>query len=520
MRSICSLRTALLVSALGLVGCGKSTTEAKPHANPPPATTSVQPLAEVAKVTPPTTAAAAQELPELPRGGPSFVPGANAMVSPPMPIAQAAPAPQPVPAPSSAPIPAPIPQPPTPDPTPAPTQLPGATAEAKTPKPIEFPKQIDGRDINAWLREIAYNNLIAAQPDPQSREIAIKVLPSFGPTARRPALKPLIAVVDYDSDPGVRQAAITVISNMGYEEDTKDKGTLMAKAAVGSIQSRLAKTAPGSAERLTCVRSLASFGSDAATSAKSLRDICRDPSYETRIAIANALGRIGMAPDDTAEANKEAAMALLDFMIVDSCASVRMETIQALLILGPPKGKTPTDYLELIKPYLKGINGRIKPDVGKAGEKDKNVLCWLLLLQIMYDGSHMDANVKQLAQFVKSPDGTNAANLRMNAINALAVLGPKAIAALDVIVDALDYEDPYLVAAAISCLAPMGTAAVRSVPKLESIAKGSKDPPKPKDAPKEWKQDTSMSDLAKAAIEYVKGNKKVGVPEPKEAPKR
>jgi hypothetical protein len=80
--------------------------------------------------------------------------------------------------------------------------------------------------------------------DPQSREIAIKVLPSFGPTARKPALKPLIAVVDYDPDPGVRQAAVTVISNMGYEEDAKDKGTLMAKAAVGSIQSRLAKTAP------------------------------------------------------------------------------------------------------------------------------------------------------------------------------------------------------------------------------------------------------------------------------------
>lgn len=356
--------------------------------------------------------------------------------------------------------------------------------------------------------------------DPQSREIAVKVLPSFGPSARRPALKPLITVVDFDPDPGVRQAAITVISNMGYEEDAKDKGTLMARDAVKSIQSRLAKTASGSAERLTCVRSLASFGSDAAGSAKSLKDICRDSSYETRIAIANALGRIGMAPDDNAEANKEAAMALLDFMIVDVCASVRMETIQSLLTLGPPKSKTAGEYAKAIEPYLKAVGARIKPEAGKVGEKDRNVLCWLLLLQVMYDGGTLDANVARLASYLKTPEGPNVANLQMNALNSLSVLGTKAVGALDVILDALDYEDPYLVAAAITCLAPMGTAAVRALPKLEAIANGSKDPPKPKDAPKDWKPDPMLRNLAKEAIDYVKGIKKIGMPEPKDAPKK
>jgi len=513
MRSKLLLRRVWLATAFGLAGCGKSTPEAKatPVASPT--------FAQFVEPTKPTTAAptTAPLAPELPRSGNSFLPGSGT-VPPPVLVAQSTPVPVPVPQPTPVPQPpAPVPQPPSPTPPPPtqpePTPLPNATPESKSStKPVEYPKQIDGKDLATWIKEISYNssNLQPTTIDPQSREIAIKVLPNFGPTARRPALKPLIAVVDYDPDPGVRQAAVTVISNMGYEEDAKEKGTLMAKDAVRSIQSRLAKTAPGSAERLTCVRSLASFGSDAAGSAKSLRDICRDPSYETRVAIANALGRVGMAPDETAEANKEAAMALLEFMIVDVCASVRMETIQSLLILGPPKSKTAGEYAKTIEPYLKGVGNRLKPEAGKVGEKDKNVVSWLLILQIMYDGSTLDANVKQLANFVKAPESPNPANLRMNAMNALAVLGTKAVGALDVILEALDYEDPYLVAAAISCLAPMGTAAVRAVPKLEEIAKGSKDPAKPKDAPADWKPDHSLRELAKEAIKYVKGEKKVG----------
>jgi HEAT repeat protein len=517
MRSNPLLRRVWLATALGLAGCGKATPEAKATAAPAAAQPAAVSVAERLRPEALTPSTISTRTGEPPRSGTSFLPG-PATVPPPVPVVQAVPAPVPQP---PAPVPqppAPVPQPPAPvpqpppttPPQPEPTPLPNATPESKAPaKPIEYPKQIDGKTLEMWINEIRYNptNLQPATLDPQSREIAIKVLPSFGPSARKPALKPLIAVVDYDPDPGVRQAAVTVISNMGYEEDAKEKGTLMAKDAVKSIQSRLAKTAPGSAERLTCVRSLASFGSDAAGSAKSLRDICRDPSYETRIAIANALGRVGMAPDDTAEANKEAAMALLEFMIVDVCASVRMETIQSLLILGPPKSKTPSEYAKAIEPYLKGVGNRLKAG---TGEKDRNVICWLLLLQVMYDGGTLDANVKQLANFIKAPEGPNVANLRMNAMNALAVLGTKAVGALDVLLDALEYEDPYLVAAAISCLAPMGTAAARAIPKLEAIAK--REPVKPKDAPADWKPDLSLQNLAKEAIPYVKGEKKIGQP--------
>ena len=46
-------------------------------------------------------------------------------------------------------------------------------------------------------------------------------------------------------------------------------------------------------------------------------------------------------------------------------------------------------------------------------------------------------------------------------------------------------------------------------PDLEKIAKGSKDPKKPEDAPKDWKPDLTLRLVAEDAILYVTGKKKL-----------
>ena len=66
-------------------------------------------------------------------------------------------------------------------PTPAPP-VPAPMVE----KPPEWPKEIGGKDLKGWLTELKEST------DGSVRELAIKVIPQFGPPARRESIKPFI----------------------------------------------------------------------------------------------------------------------------------------------------------------------------------------------------------------------------------------------------------------------------------------------------------------------------------------
>ena len=490
MRSI--LRNGLVagsLAALGAAGCGQPNA---PVAQAPPAV-APEPAAPVVKVEPPLPEVA-PDLDVNPQPKPEIGPMPTIRPMIPSPLLPAEPKPEP----PKVPVPIVAVQPPIPKPDPVkPADPPKPVDPVKPadppmePKKFEYPKFVDGKDLKTWLLQLSSVN----QPDPQQREFALRSLPQFGPDARKPAIVPITELIYRDPDPGVRMVAITVISSMGFDIHEQ------VKPAVSALRTCMLNTSPGSIVRLYCVRSLMSFGQEAVAAIPEIKLAGSDPSWETRQAVATALGRVGSPASEKGKPSDSAAKYLLAALMKDVCIGVRMEAVQSLLAIGPPKPDKPEEYIKDIKLYLEPVEARLKV------EKDKGVLCWLYLLNIMYDDRALPEHLKKIAGYIKFPDSPM---VRMHAINACSALGPKAAPVIPQIVEALSYDEPELVIAAMSALAQIGLSARGTAPELEKIKAGSKDPVKPPDAPKDWKPDLTLRLVAEDALLYVTGKKKLG----------
>ena len=219
-----------------------------------------------------------------------------------------------------------VPQPEPPKPAVPPTTPEPPTT---TPKKPEYPEFIGGRDLKSWLKELEYTGGGPVQKDDQMREAAVKVIPDFGPASRKLSVRPLIEAIRADPDPGVQVAAITVVSNMGF--DMREE----VKPVIAVLQNKLNAAAGGNIVKMYCVRSLASFGSDAASSIPYFKQSCLDPSWETRREIAIALSMVGGSPPEKdgkpkakAEPDERAIDVLMDYQLQDRSVAVRLEAVK------------------------------------------------------------------------------------------------------------------------------------------------------------------------------------------------
>src|SRR5690349_3530314 len=156
----------------------------------------------------------------------------------------------------------------------------------------------------------------------------------------------------------------------------------------------IGRTQPGSMIRLHAARTLAGIGPEAYDAIAAVGGIANDPSWETRQAVAAALGRLGAplyddkppppGPYKVQPLKRPASTAAMDKLVLvllkDQSAAVRMEAMQSMIVLGPPHTDNPAAYPKLVAPYLEEINRRLKT------EKDHGVKIWLYLVQMMYDG--------------------------------------------------------------------------------------------------------------------------------------
>ena len=490
-----------LAVALGAAGCSKPSA---PVVQAPPVVAATDPAAPISKIEPTTPAESPDPVVKVaPKPDLGPMPTIRPTIpSPLLPVVEPKPEPPKVPVVALQP-PVPKPDPVKPADPPKPVDPP---KPAEPPKKIEYPTVVEGKTLPMWLAQLS----AAVQPDSQQREAALRTLPQFGPDARKPAIAPITNLIHADPDPGVRIVAITIISNMGF--DIRDQ----IKPAVSALRTCMLNTAPGSIVRLYCIRSLMSFGQEAVAAIPEIKGAGSDPSWETRQAVATALGRIGAPASEKGKPSDLAAKYLLNTLMKDPCTGVRLEAIQALLTLGPPKADKPEEYIKAIKDYLEPVELRIKGAPNIKTEQDKGVLCWLYLLNIMYDDRVLVDKekdyLKKIAGYIKYPDSPI---VRLHAINACAALGPQAAPVVQQLADALGYPEPELVIAAMSALAQIGPAARGILPELEKIKAGSKDPVKPADAPKDWKPDQTLRLVADDAIQYITGKKKLGDPEPK-----
>jgi hypothetical protein len=274
------------------------------------------------------------------------------------------------------------------------------------------------------------------------------------------------------------------------------------RAAASAIAALIGKTAKGSMVRLHAVKTLALFGPEAGSQPviAAVIGAADDSAWETRQAVAAALGRLG-APlfDDKPpppsnpprviqpkqKASKVAMDKLVFTLLKDPSMMVRLEACQALLVLGPPNTPDSKAYVAEVGPYLNAVTQRIAKD-----EKDTGVRIWLLVVEMMYDDRSFEKNVPTIARFVESAEVGN----RIHALNALGVLGARAQPALPEVRRALLQQDGTVVVSAIACLIAMGEAGKDAIGDLERLQKETKD--------------EVIKKLAEGAIASIKAGKK------------
>jgi HEAT repeat protein len=367
-----------------------------------------------------------------------------------------------------------MPQPPTPPVSPP--VIPAMPATPGQPaKPIpSFPTTISGKTLPEWIKELNESK------DGAVRELAVKTLPHFGPTAREASLKPLIRIVREDSDPGVRVNAILTLGTIGA--NNKDE----AKQIIEALKIAINTGSLGGVIRLYSIRSIANYGiyaEQANDAIPTLVNITKDPSWEIRKSIAYALGQIGgptkpkadvkpvalgqRLPDvDPKTGPNPAAMKALLAMLSDPSATVRLEVIESLTLLGPP-AVNPDQYSTIVTPYMTAIAERTK------AEKDHSILIWLQMLTMRLDGNQFnDTTMMKIIEHAKAGD----ADTQIQALSALSILGEKSlVVGLPFAREMLRHQEPVMKLAASQYIGTLGTIAKQALPDLEEIKKDAKD---------------------------------------------
>lgn len=520
----------LLAVLVPAVGCG-SGGKAKPQ---PPVAANTEPPATVPPQTPPATSPLPPiTIPEIPPPVeahrpmplPDPLPPDEPTAGPAVKLPETLPMPTPVPSPVPPPVPVAVPN--TPMPPVAPEPIPGPLADPN--KKPEYPEFISGRDLKEWLKEATTHK------DPQYREAALKVLPLFGPDARKPIIRPLCDIIrNRGTDPSIRVTAIAIVSNLGFDfrvdndKATPDERRKMAelrtesREVIGALMAVMADTLPGSTLRQYCAQSLATFGSDAhkavgtpTNTTGTLRALAFDPSWATRHAVAQTLGVVGQPaekdgkPDRDGNPYDPATDILLNVLLKDNCAAVRVAAAQSLLRLGPPRAKDTAELAKALDKYLKPVNARVEPGPGgRVLEEDADVLVWVWLLQLSYDGTKLDGNVRKIASQVKEP---KTPGVRLQGLFALSALGPAAAPAMPAVREVLErYDDPIVLIAAMEVCAAMGTkGGADALPELQAIRDGKHAPRKPDNAPRDWQPDPTLRYAAEDCIAVVTGKRKL-----------
>ena len=350
------------------------------------------------------------------------------------------------------------------EPTKEPTKIP-------TPK---WPSEIGGKDMGAWLKDLTH-------PDPAIREAALRTIGNFGPSVQKAAGKLLVARMKTETDPGVRMIVYQTVAAIGFDKEDKND----EKEAVRLLGLAIDNAAPGSYTRLQAVQAIAGFGPRAYDAVRLVAGTAAtDPSYETRRTIANTLARIGFS--ETLGPNQKALNTLSGPLARDVSVSVRMETLQSLVILGPPwaaamkagaKGPPQINQegadvvADNMRARLGIVKGKLPAGKGpkEPPEPDKQLEIWCRVVLMRFDPKEITpANLGAIAKHI-NPKGELGPKLQ--GLQALALFGERADQQINDVVSVLDDDDTLVVGTALGTLASMGIKATGAIPELQKMEK-------------------------------------------------
>jgi HEAT repeat protein len=196
----------------------------------------------------------------------------------------------------------------------SPAQNPPASMTESKP-----PSQIGGQSLDDWIKKLS-------DPDPSTKDAAIRIIPFFGPPAKKAI--PKITSLMRDTDNSVRVSALRAVTSYPYEDPE------MVKAVVKNVEEML-RTSTQSAIRIQAALAAGRIGNQAKSTIATLCDhtIKDQSSYEVRRAAAIALGQVGY--DEKSYPDKRAVSSLL-LALSDTALVVRLEVVKSLLYLGSP----------------------------------------------------------------------------------------------------------------------------------------------------------------------------------------
>lgn len=339
----------------------------------------------------------------------------------------------------------------------------------KMSEPSKWPSEIGGKDVKSWLKDLT-------DPDPAIRQAALNTIPSFGPDVKKQAGKPILARMKSPSaggepDPGVRITLYDCASLIGFD-DPKDE-----TEAIRLLGLSVDQGVPGGIGRRHAVQTIASIGPRAEGVVYLVAGTAlSDPAFETRQSIARCLGQIAL--NKTTGPNVKALQALAGTLAKDVSVAVRMEALQALVMLGPPwdgprkDDKLPPKINQKAADFVaEAMRTRIGGGKSKAApaELDKQLEIWCRVVLMRFDPTHEinDENLGAIARHCAAKDD----GPKVQALQALAIFGEQAGPKVDAVVSVLDDENPLVLSTALTALASMGVKAQGAVGELEKAEK-------------------------------------------------
>lgn len=310
----------------------------------------------------------------------------------------------------------------------------------------KYPTEIDGKELDGWVKAIR-------DPDPSMRQTAMRIVPHFGPAARKKALPNLIYTASSkEADVGLRVDAASALGILGGEESDIPRIVSTLTFLLGDQQRTV---------QIHAAYSLGQFGYHAKSATSSLCQRLQDTfSWEVRKGAAFALGLV--AWDKVKGADPHAVSALSKVLYdplnrsSDPCVAVRLEAINSLSRLGFPQ-QSPT----VIAAEKAALENRVLRD------RDKSVAIWArtLLMYLDEKGYLNEKGLGEVAGFLNDEDS----KVRQHAAQALGRLGAKAQSTVKDLMEAALDKDEQLRLVAVGALG--GMEEPKAVPVLVKILK-------------------------------------------------
>jgi HEAT repeat protein len=308
--------------------------------------------------------------------------------------------------------------------------------------------KIGGKGLDEWIKDIS-------DPDPSVRQIAIRTVVNFGPSAQR-AVKDLQKAVS-STDASVRGDAAAALGMIQLNTDDLPK--------VGATLTTLLQDTQRPV-RIQAASSLATMGITA-VSANTIRYlsfmITDTTSWEVRKTAAYALGRLGL---DTQKGPDALAMKALTDALRDPCAAVRLEAIMALSELG-------------LSPRPAEVQAEVKALTYLQKDRDKAVAIWATVLLVFLDSNLLNSNNLQImVNGLADPE----LRVRIQAARALGALGrpsvdgkppklPGLLVKVPQVMDGLRAAEGEMIMTVLSLLGPLGEDARPALPQVVQLTK-------------------------------------------------